>query len=69
MQEKEAIDRVRSRKFTANALGISTKTLQRLEKAGKLKDLPRVYISERIIGHRDSDINAVIARRTAAVIP
>jgi len=57
----EPIDRVVPRKEAAELLGVSIKTLQRLE---KLKQLQPIYITDRIIGYRESAIRRRIYENT-----
>lgn len=52
-----AFDRVRRPQEAASTLGVSTKTLRRLELRGKIR---RTQISERIYGFVDSEIQKVI---------
>jgi predicted DNA-binding transcriptional regulator AlpA len=63
-KENGRIDYVRSRKETALILGVSVRTLKRMELRGEAP--PRVKVTERVIGFRDSAINAFINARTAA---
>ena len=56
-----APDFVRSKKETAERLGISVQTLDRMR-----DQLPRIKISERRVGFRDSDIAKFITARTHA---
>jgi predicted DNA-binding transcriptional regulator AlpA len=63
--EAPAIDRVRRRDEAAEILGISTRTLMRLEKAGNAP--ARVQLSERVIGYRDSAIRAFLDSKTVPV--
>jgi predicted DNA-binding transcriptional regulator AlpA len=56
------IDYVRSRKQTAARLNISVKTLQRMEQRGEAP--PRVRITERRYGYRDSAIEQFLKSRT-----
>jgi predicted DNA-binding transcriptional regulator AlpA len=65
MEGMSNIDCVRTRQETAEMLRISLRTLRRLEVKGDLP--PRIRISERIFGYRDSQINAYLASRTATV--
>jgi len=58
------IDAVRSRQEVAEILGISTRTLSRLEVSGQMP--PRVRVSDRRFGYRDSAINKFIAEREGA---
>jgi len=62
--EPEKIDYVRNRRETAKILGVSVRTLRRMEARGEAP--PRVRITERIIGFRDSAIDAFLNARTAA---
>ena len=62
--DRDAIDYVRSRRETAQRLGVSVKTLRRMETRGQAP--ARVKITDRIIGYRDSAINAFLNARTAA---
>lgn len=56
-------DFVRSREETARMLNMSTRTLHRLEKAGKAPRMTR--ITERVIGYRDSSIREFLDAKTA----
>jgi predicted DNA-binding transcriptional regulator AlpA len=56
------IDYVRNRKETAKRIGISVRTLQRMESRGEIG--PRIQITDRIIGYRDSTIDKFLAART-----
>jgi predicted DNA-binding transcriptional regulator AlpA len=58
------IDCVRSRQQTADILGISVRTLSRMELRGEAP--PRIKITERVIGYRDSEINKFLESRTVA---
>jgi predicted DNA-binding transcriptional regulator AlpA len=58
------IDCVRSRQETADILGVSLRTLRRMELDGNAP--PRVKISERIFGFRASDINKFLASRVVS---
>jgi predicted DNA-binding transcriptional regulator AlpA len=60
----QKIDFVRSRKDTAKILGISVRTLQRMEARGEMP--PRIRVSDRIFGYRDSAINEFLTVRTGA---
>ena len=65
MESKIAeIDCVRSRKQTAQILGVSVRTLSRMEMRGEAP--PRIRVTERVIGYRDSAINEFLTSRTAA---
>jgi predicted DNA-binding transcriptional regulator AlpA len=55
------IDYVRNRRETAKILGVSVRTLRRMEARGDAP--PRVRITERIIGFRDSAIDAFLEWR------
>lgn len=61
--QKTSIDYVRSRQETARILGVSVRTLRRMEVAGLLRP---TQITQRIRGFRDSVINQFIQSRTAA---
>jgi predicted DNA-binding transcriptional regulator AlpA len=63
-REGTAVDFVRGRAEAAHILGISVRTLTRMEAAGKAP--PRVKITDRIVGYRDSDIKKFLDARTAA---
>ncbi len=54
-------DRVRSRREFAERLGICTRTLGRMDRRGELP--PRVRITDKLIGYRESDIAAFIESR------
>ena len=58
-----SIDYIRSRKEVAKLLGVSVRTLARIEARG---ELPTVRITPRIIGYRASEIEKFLAARTAA---
>ena len=62
--DEQKIDFVRSRKDTAKILGISVRTLARIESRGEMP--PRIRVSDRIFGYRDSAINEFLAARTGA---
>lgn len=65
MESKIAeIDCVRSRKQTAAIMGISVRTLSRMELRGE--GPPRIRVTERVIGYRDSAINEFLTARTVA---
>jgi hypothetical protein len=57
------IDRVYSRKKTAELLSVCEKTLRRLELSGELK---RVDITPRKVGYRASEIERFLSEREAA---
>ena len=63
MSKEDNIDYVRSRKQAAEILGVSLRTLRRLELAGELRV---TQISQRIKGYRDSVLTKFIEERTAA---
>jgi predicted DNA-binding transcriptional regulator AlpA len=58
-----AVDRVHGTDETAKILNVSKKTLRRLELRGVFG--PRIQITERIHGFRDSTINQYLTSRTA----
>jgi predicted DNA-binding transcriptional regulator AlpA len=62
MEEKTTayVDCVRNRREAAKMLGISIKTLTRIEHRG---ELPRVQITDRIVGYRDSALRRFISER------
>jgi len=62
--EKGVIDYVRTRQETAKILGISVRTLTRMENRGEAP--PRVKISDRIVGYRSSAIDEFLNARTVA---
>jgi predicted DNA-binding transcriptional regulator AlpA len=57
-----AIDFIRTRKETAQRLRVSLRTLQRMEARGEAP--PRIKISDRIFGYRESAIDAFLRLRT-----
>jgi predicted DNA-binding transcriptional regulator AlpA len=57
----DQLDRIRTRKQVAEYLGVSTRTLTCMETGGELP--PRVQITERIFGYRDSDLSKWVAQR------
>jgi predicted DNA-binding transcriptional regulator AlpA len=57
-----AIDFIRTRKETAQRLRVSLRTLQRMESRGEAP--PRIKITDRIYGYRDSAIDAFLRSRT-----
>jgi predicted DNA-binding transcriptional regulator AlpA len=59
--ENQTDDRIRTRKEVADRLRISLRTLTRMESRGKLP--PRIKITDRIFGYRDSSINQFLASR------
>jgi predicted DNA-binding transcriptional regulator AlpA len=54
------VDYVRRRKETAQRLGVSVRTLDRIP----LTELPRVQVTDRIVGYRDSAILRYLNDRT-----
>jgi predicted DNA-binding transcriptional regulator AlpA len=62
MKQEPQFDCVHTRKRTAEILGVSVKTLTRIEARG---ELPRVQISPRIIGYRNSEIEKFLTAKTA----
>jgi predicted DNA-binding transcriptional regulator AlpA len=62
--KNEVIDYVRRRDEAAKILGISTRTLARMEKNGKAP--ARTQITDRIVGYRDSAIRAYLDSKTTA---
>jgi predicted DNA-binding transcriptional regulator AlpA len=60
---EKAIDFIRTRQETAERLRVSLRTLTRMEQRG---DLPRIKISDRIYGFRDSAIDAFLKSRESA---
>ena len=58
---KEYVDCVHPRREAARILGCSIETLRRLEAAG---ELPRVQITTRIVGYRDSVLRRFMHDRT-----
>jgi predicted DNA-binding transcriptional regulator AlpA len=62
--KKIDFDCVRRREEAASILGVSAKTIERLEARG---ELTRVQITNRIVGYRDSEIEKFLARRAAKV--
>lgn len=58
----ETIDRVRSRKQTADRLGICVRTLQRMEARGEAP--PRVQVTTKIVGYKDFEIERFLTSRT-----
>jgi predicted DNA-binding transcriptional regulator AlpA len=62
MKQETQLDCVHTRKRTAEILGCSVKTLTRIEARG---ELPRVQISPRIIGYRNSEIEKFLAAKTS----
>lgn len=64
--KEDTIDYVRNRKETAKRIGVCVRTLQRMEKRGEIG--PRIHITDRIIGYRDSVIDAFLAARTVRTV-
>jgi predicted site-specific integrase-resolvase len=56
------VDFVRRREETARRLGISMKTLSRIQKRGEVES---TKITDRIVGFRDSAINKILNSRAA----
>ena len=61
IEDRPVGDCIRSRKEFAQRLNITTRTLDRMDMAGELP--PRVQISERRVGYRESDIARFISTR------
>ena len=64
MKEIAGVDFIRTRKETAERLRVSLRTLRRMEVRGALP--PRIRISDRIYGYRDSEISAFLNSRVGA---
>lgn len=64
-RKTDSIDYVRSRKQTAQILGVSLRTLSRMEIRGEAP--PRIRVTERVTGYRDSAINQFLESHTVAV--
>jgi predicted DNA-binding transcriptional regulator AlpA len=62
MADERPADFVLTRKQTAQRLGISVKTLSRMEARGEAP--PRVKITARITGYRASALNQFLEART-----
>ncbi len=62
MDEAKPIDRIRTRQEVADLLSISTRTLSRLEDKGEMP--PRIRVSDRRYGYKESDIRAFIDARS-----
>jgi predicted DNA-binding transcriptional regulator AlpA len=60
----DTIDYVRSRQETAQILRVSLRTFRRMEMRGEAP--PRIRVTERVFGYRDSAINEFLTSRTAA---
>ena len=60
--ETQTEDPVRTRRETADRLRVSVRTLTRIEGRGQLR--PRIKITDRIFGYRDSTINQYLEART-----
>jgi predicted DNA-binding transcriptional regulator AlpA len=58
-----AIDYVRSRRDAARILGVSVRTLDRLDRLGNAPR--RTRITDRLVGYRDSAIKEFLDARTA----
>lgn len=63
MSENNTVDFVRRREEAAKMLGISTRTLARMEKDGKAP--ARTQITNRCFGYRHSVLSAFLNSRTA----
>jgi predicted DNA-binding transcriptional regulator AlpA len=63
MQERTEIDLVYTRRETAQRLRISLRTLSRMERDKKMP--PRIRLSDRIYGYRQSAIENYLSARTA----
>jgi predicted site-specific integrase-resolvase len=63
MPNDDRIDRVRTRKETAERLRISVRTLSRMERRGEIQ---RIRISHRVYGYRDSAIEKFLEERTGS---
>jgi predicted DNA-binding transcriptional regulator AlpA len=62
MDDRERqIDRIHTRRETAKLLRVSVRTLRRMEVRGELP--PRIRISDRIFGYRQSQIDSWLASR------
>ncbi len=61
MHDVKPIDRIRTRDEFAAILSISTRTLARMEERGVLP--PRIRVSDRRFGYRESDIARFISSR------
>ena len=61
--DEEKIDRIYTRRETAERLRVSVRTLTRMERAKKLP--PRIRLSDRIYGYRASAIENYLDARTA----
>ena len=59
--ETQTEDRIRTRRETADRLRVSVRTLTRLERRGVMP--PRIKITDRIFGYRDSSIDQFLASR------
>jgi predicted DNA-binding transcriptional regulator AlpA len=58
-------DPIRTRRETAEIMRVSVRTLQRMEAQGEMP--PRIRISERIFGYRESALRAHLDARTAPI--
>lgn len=63
-EPKQPTDFVHKRKDAARILGVCLKTLERMEKRGEAP--PRVRISPRVTGYRDSALTEFLKSREAA---
>jgi predicted DNA-binding transcriptional regulator AlpA len=63
----KTIDFIRTRKETAQRLRISLRTLQRMEARGEAP--PRIRITDRIFGYRESAIDVFLRERTTTDRP
>jgi DNA-binding transcriptional MerR regulator len=60
---RHPFDKVWTRTETAEFLGCSVKTVIKFERTGLLQP---IYISDRIIGYRDSNLRRFVFERTGA---
>jgi predicted DNA-binding transcriptional regulator AlpA len=58
-------DPIRTRSEAAQMMRISVRTLKRMEAQGRMP--PRINITERIFGYRDSALRAYLDARTSPV--
>jgi DNA-binding XRE family transcriptional regulator len=61
METEKQLDCLYTRKQAAKLLHVAVRTLTRIEQRG---ELPRVQISPRVIGYRDSALQQFIAAKT-----
>ncbi len=61
--DDEKVDRIYTRRETAERLRVSVRTLTRMERDKKLP--PRIRLSDRIYGYRASAIESYLDARTA----